>query len=67
MKTEKYYIYKWNSGLKIEEEYCKINKIKNGKIYFYNDYCNEHQQANVKDCKKKFIKNGYYICNYLQN
>ena len=50
------YVYAWWSGLCIEWAENKINKIDGDTIYFYNDYCQEHQTANIKDCKPEFIK-----------
>ena len=60
-EKNKYYVYCWWSGSCIEQEESKIDKIVGNTIYFYNDYCQENQTANVKDCKPEFIKDGYYI------
>jgi hypothetical protein len=61
--TKKTYIYSWWSGCRIEKEHSKINKIKGNKIYFYNNYCQEKQQADIRDCRQK---NNYYICEKIQ-
>ena len=57
-----FYIYSWWSGSDIEQEKNKIDKIVGDTIYFYNNYCEEHQEASVKDCKPEFIDDGQYIC-----
>ena len=57
----KYYVYSWWSGHCIEWAENKINKIVGNTIYFYNDYCQENQTADIKNCKPDFIKDGYYI------
>ena len=58
----KFYIYRWWSGFCIEEVKCKITKIENNIIYFWNDYCKEHQTQNLKNC---IIDENNYICNYV--
>lgn len=57
----KYYVYSWWSGHCIEWAENKISKIVGNTIYFYNDYCQENQTADIKNCKPDFIKDGYYI------
>ena len=57
----KYYVYSWWSGHCVEWAENKINKIVGNTIYFYNDYCQENQTADIKNCKPDFIKDGYYI------
>ena len=38
MTKYKFYVYCWWSGVCIEEEVSKIDKIKGNKIFFYNNY-----------------------------
>ena len=64
MKKEQFYVYSWWSGVCIEEETSKIDKIKDNKLFFYNNYCQEYQQANIKNCRK--IGN-YYINERVQH
>ena len=63
MKKNKYYVYCWWSGICIEEEVYKIKKIKDNIIFFYNNYCQEYQQADVRNCRKL---NNYYINERVQ-
>jgi len=63
MKKKQYYVYCWWSGISIEEEISKIDKIKDNKL-FYNDYCQEYQQADIRNCRKM---NNYYINEQVQH
>ena len=65
-QKQKYYVYSWWSGSCIEQAKSKIHKIVGNTIYFYNSYCEEYQEANIKDCKPEFIDDGYYICGHVQ-
>tara|TARA_R100000995_G_scaffold64841_1_gene33928 strand:- start:290 stop:484 length:195 start_codon:yes stop_codon:yes gene_type:complete len=58
---EKYYVYSWWSGSHIEQQESRIINIVDDTIYFYNNYCEENQEVNIKNCKPEFIKDGYYI------
>ena len=58
----KLYIYSWWSGFCIEEVKCKITKIENNIIFFWNDYCKEHQTQDLKNC---IIDENTYICKYV--
>tara|TARA_R100001163_G_C4980880_1_gene137077 strand:- start:473 stop:667 length:195 start_codon:yes stop_codon:yes gene_type:complete len=63
MAKNKYYIYCWWSGIQIKQEECKIHKIDDKKIYFWNDYCQEYQNANINNLR---VDNNYYICQRIQ-
>ena len=56
------YIYNWWSGFCIEQVKCKITKIENNIIYFWNDYCKENQTQDLKNC---IIDENNYICKYV--
>ena len=64
MAKNKYYIYCWWSGIQIEQEECRIHKIDDKKIYFWNDYCQEYQDANINNLR---VDNNYYICQKVQH
>ena len=66
VKKDLFYVYSWWSGSQIEQEESKINKIIGNTIYFYNKYCEENQEANIKDCIPDFIKDGYYVSKGVQ-
>ncbi len=55
---KEFYIYRWWSGFCMEEEISEIYKIKDNIIFFYNNYCQEYQEADITNCRKL---NNYYI------
>ena len=59
----KYYIYCWWSGIRIEQEHCKINKIDDKKVYFWNDDAQLYQEDDIKNLR---IDDNYYICEEVQ-
>ena len=64
MAKNKYYIYCLCSGIQIEQEESRIHKIDDKKIYFWNDYCQEYQDANINNLR---VDNNYYICQEVQH
>ena len=68
LPKKEFYVYCWWSGIYLEQQKCKVHKTDSKKIYFWNDYCNEYQEANIKDCTKyKYKMENYYINERVQH